>query len=180
MRIKIPLFEIETDKNCPCKQYDEYEIKLKCMKTKLHSRYIACISVGILTWVLATGQANTKDFADWISFASTITSIILSVTAIILSITGEGKTDAMRGQMEETARKLDNVASNMSKETAEANKEISQLINQLDEQIKILQEKVDKVPEQVSKYSKTNTTYTNTRKKSVKNQLNWGENNEKR
>ncbi len=165
---------------CTCEDYTEYEIKLKCVKAKLHSRYIACISIGILVWIVATGEANTKEFSSWISFASTVASIILSVIAIIMSITGEGKTDAMREQMEETACKLDNVANNMSEETAKTNREISQLINQLGDQIKILQEKVDKVPEQVNNYSKTNKTYKNTQKKSNRNQLQWGENNEKR
>lgn len=93
------------ESNCPCENYNEYEIKLKCAKTKLHSRYIAFIAIGIVIWLLATGEANSSEFAEWISFSSTIASIILSVIAIIMSITGENKTEAMRNQMEETAKK---------------------------------------------------------------------------
>ena len=69
----------ENKGSCPCKDYNEYEIKLKCAKTKLHSRYIAFIAMGIVIWMLATGDANSPEFSDWISFASTIASIILSV-----------------------------------------------------------------------------------------------------
>ena len=77
--------------DCSCKDYNEFEIKLKCAKAKLHSRYIVCISIGILVWLVATGEANTKEFSSWISFASTVASIILSVIAIIMSITEKEK-----------------------------------------------------------------------------------------
>ena len=86
MRIKIPFVEFETNKECPCKDQNEYELKLRCMKAKIHSIYIASIAAGIVIWALATGQANSEEFSSWISFASTITSIILSVIAIFMSI----------------------------------------------------------------------------------------------
>lgn len=139
MNIKIPFIEFETDKNCPCKDQSEYELKVKCMKTKLHSRYIACISAGIVIWVLATGKANSPDFANWISFASTITSIILSVIAIIMSITGESKTDAMREQMEETTKKLEATANAIEN----ANKVNKENIKELKENLVLLQAKIE-------------------------------------
>ena len=156
MKIKIPFVSFETDTMCPCDEYKDYEIKIKCVKTKLHSRYIACIAAGIVIWLLATGEANTAEFSAWISFASTIASIILSVVAIILSITGESKTDAIKNDLAETARKLDGIADKMNKEMAGTNNDIRELIKQLGVQIEILQEKVDKVPEKVDKYTKTN------------------------
>ena len=106
MKIKIPFIEVQTDEKCPCNDYKEYELKLKCMRTKLHSKYIAFISIAIVIWIVATGEANTEQFSEWISFASTITSIILSVIAIILSITGEGKTDVVRDKIEEAVKKI--------------------------------------------------------------------------
>ena len=139
---------------CACKDYTEYEIRLKCAKAKLHSRYIACISIGVLVWLVATGAANTKEFSSWISFASTVASIILSVIAIIMSITGENKTDAMRNQMEETAKKLELTANAIE----EANKANQENIKELKENIVLLQRKIEslqgKTDEYFSRYEK--------------------------
>ena len=180
MRIKFPFVDIETNAACPCKNYDEYELKLKCMRTKLHCRYIACIATGIVIWLITTGTSSNEKFPELISFASTITSIILSVIAIIMSITGESKTDVMRNQMEETAKKLDVVTNELRKDMDTANGDIRNLISQLDKQIKILQDKVDKVPEQVNQYKNTNRTYSNTKNKTIGNNSDWGIKNEKR
>lgn len=139
---------------CTCKDYTEFEIRLKCAKAKLHSRYIACISIGALVWLVATGAANTKEFSSWVSFASTVASIILSVIAIIMSITGENKTDAMRNQMEETAKKLEVTANAIE----EANKDNQENIKELKENIVLLQNKIEslqgKTDEYFSKYEK--------------------------
>lgn len=142
MKIKIPFIEFETDKNCPCKDQSEYELKVKCMKTKLHSRYIACISTGIVIWVLATGKANSSDFANWISFASTITSIILSVIAIIMSISGESKTELMRDKMEEASKKVEKAV----KDIESANKESVQSITELKCEMDELKEILERLP----------------------------------
>ena len=107
----------------------EFKIRLECEKPKLHSKYIACISIGIVVWLVETGKANTEEFSSWISFASTVASIILSVIAIIMSITGEGKTDAMRNQMEDTAKKLEVAA----KAIENANKDNQENIKELKE-----------------------------------------------
>ena len=133
MRIKIPLFEFETDKNCPCKDQNEYELKIKCMKTKLHSIYIACIATGIVIWSLATGKANNAEFSSWISFASTITSIILSVIAIFMSISGESKTDSMRDKMEEASKKLEKTANDIEAANKESIKNLDELKREMDE-----------------------------------------------
>lgn len=155
--------------DCSCDNNKEYEIKLKCMKTKLHSRYITCIAVGIVIWLLATGQANTSEFSAWISFASTIASIILSVIAIIMSITGESKTDAMRNQMEETANKLEETARSIEI----ANKQNIKNIEELKENIDKLQEKVEQYKgetvEALRKFEKKPSEVDNDRMKINKN-----------
>lgn len=129
------------EQECPCKDYNEYEIKLKCAKAKLHSRYIACISIGILVWLVATGEANTEEFSSWISFASTVASIILSVIAIIMSITGENKTNTMRDKMEEASRKIEK-ASEAIEKANDANKEN---IEELKENINLLEKKIEEL-----------------------------------
>lgn len=142
---------------CPCEDYTEYEMKLKCMRTTLHSRYISCIAIGIVVWTLATGKANSTEFSSWISFASMVTSIILSVIAIIMSITGESKTDAMRNQMEETAKKLEITADAIEK----ANMVNEENIKDLKDNIKILESKITslqgKTEEVLNRYESSNS-----------------------
>jgi hypothetical protein len=131
--------------NCPCKNSIECELKLKCMRLTLHSRYICGIAIGIVIWTLATGKANSPEFSSWISFASTVASIILSVLAIIMSITGEAKTEAMRNQMEDATRRLDEAVENITS----ANENIKCSIVDL-------QGKIDSMSEKVDNFSKEN------------------------
>lgn len=129
--------------DCPCKDYNDFEIRLKCLKTQLHSRYILCISLGIVVWMLASGDANNPEFSSWISFASTVASIILSVVAIIMSITGEAKTEAIRNQMEDATHRLDEAVKNITLANADINTSIVHL-----------QEKIDSMSEKVDNFSK--------------------------
>ncbi|MCI8798062.1 MAG: hypothetical protein HFG89_14710 [Dorea sp.] len=161
--------------DCPCKDYNEYELRLKCMKTKLHSRYIVCIAIGIVVWSLATGEANSSEFSDWISFASTITSIILSVIAIILSITGESKMDAMRNQMEETASKLEETANAINN----ANSQNIKNVEELKENISLLEEKIEafqgETKEALNQYQKSNRyDYSNVLNTKINPNFTWG------
>lgn len=173
MKIKIPLVNIETSTECPCKNYDEYELKLRCMRTKLHSRYIACIATGIVIWLIATGTSSNDKFPELISFASTITSIILSVIAIIMSITGESKTDAMRNQMERTAKKLEDTVNIVES----ANKENIGNIRELKENIKILEKKLENMPvkvtEVISQYEKEKHSGDTEVKKTINDNAVW-------
>ena len=138
-------FGCKDNKVCPCENYTEYEMRLKCVKTTLHSRYISGIALGIVVLLLATGAANSPEFSNWISFASTVTSIILSVLATIMSITGEAKTDAMRNQMEDTTRKLDKAVENITSANEDINRSIIEL-----------QGKIDSMSEKVDNFSKEN------------------------
>lgn len=130
------------ESECECKNYNEYEIKIKCMKTKLHSRYIASIAAGLVVWSLATGEANNAEFSSWISFASTITSIILSVIAIFMSISGENKTDSMRDKIEEAAKKLEKTAADIETANQDSVKNITQLRAEMNE----LKSALDNIP----------------------------------
>ena len=178
MRIKIPLVDIETGTECPCKNYDEYELKLRCMRTKLHSRYIACIATGIVVWLITTGTSSNEKFPELISFASTITSIILSVIAIIMSITGESKTDAMRNQMERTTKKLEDTVNTVE----HANRENVGNIRELKENIKILEKKIENMPVEVTEvirqYEKTKHSEDDEVKKSINDNAVWVKKNE--
>lgn len=135
------------ESNCSCKDRNEFEIKLKCIKTTLHRNYIVCISVGILVWTLATGQANSAEFSSWISFASTITSIILSVIAIFMSISGENKTDHINRQIEEAVKQLNSITKEMNKINATSKENSKKFASSLKE----LDKKISSLPEEVSR-----------------------------
>lgn len=163
---------LRKESDCPCEDYNEYEVKLKCVKTKLHSRYISCIAAGIVIWVLATGDANNAEFSSWISFASTITSIILSVIAIIISITGESKTDAMREKMEETTKHLNKTAQSID----EANEQNQNNVIELKQNIMLLQNKIEllqgRTNEVLNRYEKQSETDVQ-EKKNISNEIIW-------
>ena len=55
----------------------------------------------LLIWCFTT--RTDTEFVSHFSFASTVTSIILSVLAIFMSVTGESKTQAIRDRIEEEA-----------------------------------------------------------------------------
>ncbi len=152
MKIKIPFIEVETNRNCPCEEQSEYELKLKCMKTRIHSIYIASIAFGLVVWALASGQANNEEFSSWISFASTVTSIILSVIAIFMSISGENKTDLMRDKMEEASKKIEKTAKDIAIANQESVKNITDLKVEMDDLKDILKNLPDATAKQVTQY----------------------------
>lgn len=139
---------------------NEFQLKIDNLRLKIHAKYIAFISLGIVVWMVATGTANNSEFSDWLSFASTLTSIILSVIAIFMSISGESKTEGIRNQMEETAYRLDNAVDDVSN----ANEEIKSSIIEL-------QKKIDSMSEKVDNFSKQNSNENiadNSLKKDIK------------
>lgn len=78
----------------------------KYEKMKLHIKYMLGISMGLIGIVIVTNGYANNEFISQISFASTITSIILSVIAIIMTIVSETKS-------ENTKDKLLNVSDNL-------------------------------------------------------------------
>lgn len=117
--------------------------KIKYEKQKIHCRYISCICIAISIWLITTSTYKQSGFIEQISFASTITSIILSVIAIILSITGEGKTEGIRNQMMETTQELRNTV----KTVQGINKGVESSLEELKKGLNELQEKIDTIPD---------------------------------
>lgn len=125
---------------------DELRILRENDRIKLHLRYISGILAMIIVWLITTGTASDANFPSWISFSSTITSIILSVLAIILSITGEGKTEKIKEQLEDTAKKI-----NESQEKVnEINDCIENNLSRLNEEIKKLSDRIEEVPQKTA------------------------------
>ena len=156
MKIKIPF--VEFDSECPCHNFEEYEIKIKCVKTMLHTRYLAAIAIGICIWQFA-GITGNDVFIAQFSFASTITSIILSVLAIIMSITGEDKTEHIKDQLHESAKDI----SKTQRKIKEINDNIENNLRKLDHEISNLHIEIEKLPETIAqkveeKFIKSETT----------------------
>jgi len=151
------MFGFEENSDCkeePTKAFDEFVSKRENDRIKLHARYICFIATAIVVWLITTGTANDPNFPVWVSFASTITSIILSVLAIIMSITGEGKTEHIKEQLEATAKDIKKSQENVN----EINKSIKENLGQLNLEVKRLSDKVDEVP---NKTAQQVTTYQN-------------------
>jgi hypothetical protein len=82
-------------------------------KNKLHIRYIGIIALIITLGSVVLAGFNDQAFVGQFSFASTITSIILSVVAIWMSITGERGTNEIRCKVTEVVERLTNTTSNV-------------------------------------------------------------------
>lgn len=89
------------------------EKNLQHEKLKLHFIYviIICFIICIGTIVIAT--YNQDAFVSQISFAGTITSIVLSVIAIWLSISGDRTTNDIRIKIAESTERLSSTTQNV-------------------------------------------------------------------
>lgn len=149
------------------KKLHESEMRLKYEKNKIHSRYIACICIGICIWIIITNTAQQVDFVAQLSMASTVTSIILSVIAIIMSISGEVTTEGIRNQMLETIQELHTTANIVKDINSEVKDNILELKKSIDE----LQGKIDVLPDATADtiYRKGNSRNSYTEQKTIKN-----------
>lgn len=94
-----------------------------------HRTNIIVLIVGIMFLIIAltTRTASNKEFVNQVSFASTITSIILSVIAIWMSISGERSTNEIRF-------KVSNSVESLGKATAESGYIVNELKDTLKKQ----------------------------------------------
>ena len=99
--------------------------KKKYSSNQLWIRICIIIIADLIFALIWCFTARTdSDFISHFSFASTVTSIILSVLAIFMSVTGESKTQVIRDRIEEEAD------------------DIVKVTNKLEDQIKDLSEKL--------------------------------------
>ena len=71
-------------------------------------------------------------FFSHFSFASTVTSIILSVLAIFMSVTGESKTQAIRDRIEEEADDIVKVSGKLEIQMQELSEKIAIVVHNTD------------------------------------------------
>ena len=84
----------------------------------------------LLVWCFTT--RTDPDFFSHFSFASTVTSIILSVLAIFMSVTGESKTQAIRDRIEEEADDIVKVSGKLEIQMQELSEKIAIVVHNTD------------------------------------------------
>lgn len=147
------IFGIKKCKNCekvPLNNFNEFVLMRENDRIKLHIRYICFIMAGTIIWLIASGTSKNSEFVNWISFSSTITSIILSVLAIIMSITGETKSEAARNQLEETSRKIEKAVNSMRNINTSTEENMTKLRGNID----ILRVKIDDMDVHIQEFTK--------------------------
>ena len=134
-------------------------------KIILHMKYIIAISVIISLGSVVLALYNQDAFVAQVSFAATITSIVLSVIAIWMSISGERSTNDIKVKIAESTERL----SGTTKEIETFNNNYKETMNTQLAELKNVQEKlaqitqsVNIVKEQLSFMSEKNTINPNT------------------
>lgn len=85
---------------------NQNEKNLQQEKLKLHFTYIVVICFIICIGTVILAAHNQETFVSQISFAGTITSIVLSILAIWLSMSGERTTNDIRIKISESTERL--------------------------------------------------------------------------
>lgn len=119
----------------------------ECCKSKVKdalkrrtSFIMLCLAVLLLILALTIRTADNDIFVDQVSFASTITSIILSVIAIWMSISGERQTSEIKEKVVSASDKLAETvkeSQNIMKDLKETLKEQNRIYKGLSDKIDI-------------------------------------------
>lgn len=141
------------------------EKNLQHEKLRLHIKYIIVICSIICIGTIIITSYNQDAFVSQVSFAGTITSIVLSVIAIWLSISGERSTNDIRIKIAESTERL----SDTTKKVKSLNKSYENTMDTQLNELKNVQEQLTKVissvnsvGEQVSHLEKQNVSISNT------------------
>lgn len=130
-------------------------------KNKLHIKYLIAIASIISLGSIVLSLCNKDTFVAQVSFASTITSIVLSVIAIWMSISGERSTNDIKNKILESAERLAKTTGNIeilnNKNESIMNTQLDEL-NDVKEKLEAIIHSVDIVGEQVTNmHKKVNT-----------------------
>ena len=145
---------------------------IKHEKRKLHMNYIIAISAIISLGSVVLALYNQDAFVAQVSFAATITSIVLSVIAIWMSISGERSTDDIKVKIAESTERLSGTTkeietfNNNYKETMDS--QLAELKNVQEQLTKVIHS-VDNMEKQVSFMNEKVTIDSNTIDKSMMN-----------
>ncbi len=126
------------------------ELEKKHSLLKLHMIYVLCIACFLCVVFLTYKLSDADKFGEMLSFAGTISSIILSIVAIFMSINGEGKSDEIRREMSNSSNKLAETADGLENH-------LDNVLIQIKELEKRLNKKLDGVGSEVENIHKDTT-----------------------
>lgn len=89
--------------------------KDNCKFTARDYKWIIVLLIVIIVFLTSLYWGDNQYFAEKISFAGTLSSIILSVLAIIMTIHAEDKNDASKAQIESTKILIENAKNSIEK-----------------------------------------------------------------
>lgn len=133
---------------------------------KIHFRYVVLILVAIIIVILSCRLSDNQSFVDIVSFAGTLTSIILSVLAIFVTVLSNdslsnlmerirGLTDSinpLKIKVDESSEKMKNTIDELNKtnqELKDSSHSINIVIQNLEknicDQVKCIENKMDKL-----------------------------------
>lgn len=134
-------------------------------KNKLHIKYLIAIASAISLGSIVLSLCNKDTFVAQVSFASTITSIVLSVIAIWMSISGERTTNDIKIRILESTDRLAKTTENVeilnNKNESIMNTQLDEL-NSVKEKLEAIIHSVDTVGEQVTVMQKMVNVTPNT------------------
>ncbi len=134
------------EEECKITDSEKYILKLRNARGKLHRNYIIAICVGVIILLSAWIIRGNTEFETLLSFASTVTSIILSVLAIIMSIFGNEKTMVNQSRLEETIKRLEDT----SKTIQEVSENTDISLRELKDAVNKISNKVDEMPNRIA------------------------------
>lgn len=103
---------------------------------RLHLGYICGICIFLiveLTTYICIQSDHSVEIVSYISFASTLSSLILSVVAIIYAIVSNNKGDVQYGKIDTASSKITDSLSEFSKKSEELTQGLSDVLTKLDE-----------------------------------------------
>ncbi|MGG7077624.1 hypothetical protein [Clostridium sardiniense] len=130
--------------------YKEYEKDIKYIKNILHMKYLLGIVIGIISITIIASCYNNNEFVQQVSFAGTVSSIILSVIAIIMTINGESESKKNKDTIISLTLELEGIVKDVKKATKNLENAASK------EDIKYLKDNIDIKMFEVSRTYQTN------------------------
>ena len=93
--------------------------------------YMSAIFSMLLVVAVSFAMYRNDVAFDYLSFAGTVTSIVLSVIAIIMTISSERKSDNVKAQLDLTVREMKQINEDLSKKVAKMKKYSDSIVNKL-------------------------------------------------
>lgn len=151
---------------------NQNEKNVKHDNLKLHFIYVVVICFIICIGTIIIAAYNQEAFVSQVSFAGTITSIVLSVIAIWMSISGERTTNDIRIKITESTERLSDTTKNVETLNKNYEKTMDTQLNELknvQEQLTKVIFSINSVGEQVSHLQEKNSIISNTIDKQILN-----------